>query len=259
MTSWFETDVPAALELMMDEGYEPRFRFSRAEQRRFVRYQNEHSLLRRDDSVLVELQWSVAPRYFAAPLDFEVMFERLDTLQVGWPGGADVPPEDLFLMLCIHGAKHLWERLAWVCDLHELGKIHRISWERLTARAERGGTAHALARGPPLEIFSAPNCRPRWPGASRRTAMCEPLRLEIERTLVGSRRRPLTASEIIVSSWRLRLGAARELRYVGRLGLTPTVGDWEFVSLPPRLAPLYYVIRPIRLFRQRVERSQRPT
>jgi hypothetical protein len=253
------SDVQAALELMMEEGYEPRFRFSKAEQRRFVRYQNEHPLVRRDVSVLVELQWSVAPRYFAAPLDLEVMFERLDTLRLG---GQEVPtfsPEDLFLMLCIHGAKHLWGRLAWVCDLHELGKHHGISWERLTARASSAGALRMLLLG---ALLSRDLLGSELPATMARSIEedrdVRAVGLEIERTLVGSRRHPLTTLEMQRLQLRLRLGIER-LRYVGRLGLTPTVGDWEFVSLPPRLAPLYYVIRPVRLLRQRMERSQRTT
>jgi hypothetical protein len=253
-------DVQAALALMIEEGYEPWFRFSEAEQRRFVRYQNEYSLLRRDDSVLVELQWSVAPRYFAAPLDLDVMFERLDPFRLG---GQEVPTfslEDLFLMLCIHGAKHLWGRLAWVCDLHELGKRHDISWEQLTARASSAGALRMVLLG---VLLSRDLLGSELPATMARSIEedrdVRAVGLEIERTLVGSRRRPLTASEMQRLQLRLRLGTIERLRYVARLGLTPTVGDWEFVSLPPRLAPLYYIIRPVRLLRQRAERSQRAT
>jgi hypothetical protein len=244
---------------MMEEGYEPHFRFSEAEQRRFIRYANEHSLLRRDDSV-IELQWNIAPRYFAPPLDLEVMFERLDSMTLG---GQDVPtfsPEDLLLMLCIHGAKHLWERLAWVCDLHELGKRHGISWEQLTARASSAGALRMLLLG---VLLSRDLLGSELPATITRSIEedrdVRAVGLEIERTLLGSRRRPLAASEMQLLQLRLRLGTIEKLRYVARLGLTPTVGDWQFVSLPPGLAPLYYVIRPVRLLRQRVIRSRRAT
>ena len=38
-----------------------------------------------------------------------------------------------------------------------------------------------------------------------------------------------------------------KVRYCIDLGLTLSVGDWQYVSLPDSLFPLYYLIRPFRL------------
>jgi hypothetical protein len=35
-----------------------------------------------------------------------------------------------------------------------------------------------------------------------------------------------------------------------RLAVEPSPEDWQFVALPPRLAPLYYLTRPARLLRK---------
>ena len=45
-------------------------------------------------------------------------------------------PEDLLLALCIHGSKHLWERLAWIADIAGLIESQpSLNWNELVNRA----------------------------------------------------------------------------------------------------------------------------
>ena len=45
-------------------------------------------------------------------------------------------PEDLLLILCIHGAKHAWDRLMWICDIAKLLQAHSgLDWERVLKKA----------------------------------------------------------------------------------------------------------------------------
>jgi hypothetical protein len=45
-------------------------------------------------------------------------------------------PEDLLIILCVHGSKHAWEQLKWVCDVAELLRAHdRLDWQQVFATA----------------------------------------------------------------------------------------------------------------------------
>jgi hypothetical protein len=44
-------------------------------------------------------------------------------------------------------------------------------------------------------------------------------------------------------------GPAAQARYAALLALEPDELDWAVVDLPPRLEPLYYLVRPYRLAR----------
>ncbi|MCA9471117.1 MAG: nucleotidyltransferase family protein [Nitrospira sp.] len=44
--------------------------------------------------------------------------------------------EELLLILCVHGSKHVWEELKWVCDVTELIRAQQIGWMRLLQLAE---------------------------------------------------------------------------------------------------------------------------
>ena len=67
--------------------------------------------------------------------------------------------EDLILFLYIHGAKHGWPLLSWICDL--AGLIHRgvgIGWSALLFRAEASQYRRALLLGLKLahELIGVP-------------------------------------------------------------------------------------------------------
>jgi hypothetical protein len=45
-------------------------------------------------------------------------------------------PEDLLIVLCVHGSKHVWESLKWVCDVAELLHSHQhLDWSRIFSSA----------------------------------------------------------------------------------------------------------------------------
>ncbi len=56
--------------------------------------------------------------------------------------------EDLLLILCVHGAKHRWDRLGWICDIAELIDSHRdLDWGRIIVQASRLGSGRILFLG----------------------------------------------------------------------------------------------------------------
>ena len=48
--------------------------------------------------------------------------------------------EDLLMVLCVHGSKHCWERLTWVCDVAEMVRANpELGWEGIL---DRSGALH---------------------------------------------------------------------------------------------------------------------
>jgi hypothetical protein len=51
-------------------------------------------------------------------------------------------------MLCVHGSKHLWERLIWVCDIAEVIRVHhQMDWDLLMQNASKTGAERMLLVG----------------------------------------------------------------------------------------------------------------
>jgi hypothetical protein len=91
------------------------------------------------------------------------MWQRLGAVTLLGRTVASFAPEDQLHLLTIHGSKHLWERLAWVCDI--AGILHAsaahaaapsmrgddgaaaLDWERLLGSAREAGSTRMLFLG----------------------------------------------------------------------------------------------------------------
>jgi hypothetical protein len=159
----------------------------------------------------------------------------------------------MLLSLCVHGSKHLWERLAWVCDVAEWVAAHPgLKWPELLARAERTGQQRMLFAGLRLaaELLDA-----HLPAAAA-TAMDADRavgRLAAQAKQVIFREPPRPPG--MMTSLRFNLLARRtwagKWNYLRHL-LTPTDADVRAFRVPRALQFAYYVARPFRLLRKRV-------
>jgi hypothetical protein len=123
---------------------------------RWLEYQ--HELRRQADDVVIELHWRLAPRSLTAGPSFEELWARRATLRLA---GSDVPvlgSEDLLVALCVHGSKHRWKRLEWICAVAELVRSTALDWDAVRERARRAKCSRMLRLGLTLvhDLFEAP-------------------------------------------------------------------------------------------------------
>ena len=144
--------VITAAHVLMNEKFISEFEPTAATQESFLNTQCE-MVLRRDDSILVEIHWAFAPRYFGINLCLEPIWERYDELPLDGLGFPTLLPADLFLALSIHGSKHCWNRLIWICDIAQiLRTYHDLNWDDILSKGRKLGIlriiylASALAR-----------------------------------------------------------------------------------------------------------------
>jgi Uncharacterised nucleotidyltransferase len=105
----------------------------------------DYVLARRDGKARVELHWRFLPAYF---FPFPLAWERLGEVSFAGAATHSLPPEDLLLLLCVHGTKHCWDRLQWICDVAELVRARQgIAWGPLREKAAALGGRRMLALG----------------------------------------------------------------------------------------------------------------
>lgn len=106
----------------------------------------QHTMVRDADRVRVELHWAFAPRYFRFGLNLEEL--AVEPSLLGHATIAAIAPPDLLLLLCVHGGRHLWTRLGWICDLAELVRARTDApWPVALGRATELGTRRMLLVG----------------------------------------------------------------------------------------------------------------
>src|SRR2546427_841220 len=241
-------DADRAERVLAAEGYRPLYGLTPEQEKVFRAATCESAFSRNGD--IVELHWAFGPRDFPLALEVEAVRTRLEPVAIGTTRMDTLCADDLLVVLCAHGAKHLWERLEWICDVAELlrstpgldldGGLERardLGVHRMVLLALR------LAR----DLLDAP-----LPDTVARRAQADAagarLAAQVQSAVFPHVPSP-PPDRAGLSPFPLRAPERwRDLpRYCARGRFTPTLGDWAWLRLPDALYPLYYVVRPIRL------------
>jgi hypothetical protein len=241
--------LPEARRLMMSQGYVPDLRVAPSQEAALVRNRYELLFTHPEDGRIIELQWAITPRYFAVALDLDGLWRRAERVSLGGAVVASLAPEDLLLVLCVHGAKHLWERLGWICDITELVRARPdLDWEDTFREARRVGAERILLLGLRLagDLLEAPIPLE----VAQRTqsdASLTPLVAQVRANLFLE---PAPTPGILETAL-FHLGARERWRdrlmYVLRFATSPNIEDWTLVQLPAGLSFLYLPLRAARL------------
>ncbi len=100
-----------------------------------------------DGQVLLEPHWHVEGRHLGFRFDIEGLWARLQRVSLGGREVNAVPPEDLLLVLCAHGSRHLWRRLSWMADVAELVRRTELDWDYVLREAEKTRSRRMLFLG----------------------------------------------------------------------------------------------------------------
>jgi hypothetical protein len=253
--------VPEALAVLEDDGYEAAYDLTPRQLRAVLATGHDRKLVKGDRSV-VEVQWAVADATNRLPRDVGPLIDRATTVEVA---GRQVPtlvPEDLVVVLAIHGSLHLWERLAWICDLAEALRLAAqagVDAAALVHLATGAGARRMLLLGVALiEQVLATVPLPGLLDLARTDRAVVALSDDLVPIILGDGPHRAPARTQLRLSMGLADRRADAYRKLWRSSVTPTVSDWKTVPLPDALWPLYYPVRLGRLATSYVIGDLRP-
>lgn len=241
-------DVLRARDLLLGEGYAPLPPLTDQQTAVLLRTQCNLPFTRERNRMVVEIHWTVSAPHFARPFATDDFWSRLVNGKLEAMDIKLLAPEDLLLALCIHGSKHLWERLAWICDIAGLiASQPPLDWKSVIDRATATGSERMLFLGLRLAV----------------DVLDAQLPADVNAQLDGDSKVPLLAEGVIrnlfvkssipsgVSGYfRFQLKARRRLRdkfnYL-RFTFTPTEEDLALLKLPRAFTFVYYLVRPFRM------------
>ena len=249
-------DFPRVRNAASELGYTPHLALSEKEERAYLKSGYECAFDGAAGPNLLEVQWAIQPRFYAVDLDMDALFQRGMTVSVAGQQMKTPCSEDLFLILAVHAAKHVWGRLVWLCDLAQLMTFPTLKWDVVGSQAKKLGVARILR----VTVHLAN----RLLGATIPAAVNENLLSDAETTPLAEEIQKYIGSdtEYNVESFayfrlmlRLRERRTDQLRFIRRLALTPGPSEWKAVRLPAPLFPFYRVVRLSRLAARLVYRS----
>jgi hypothetical protein len=158
-------------------------------------------------------------------------------------------PEDLLLMLCVHGSRHCWDKLEHLAGVAELAR-GTLDWPAVWRRADamhcRRMVAFALLLAHAL--FEAP--LPSEAATAWRSAPLRAMAREIVRDNQADAPPALGFTRLTTRDLRLKDTYTDRMRSVARAFTMATPDDWALVDLPGPLSAAYPLVRALRVARK---------
>ena len=195
----------------------------------------------------VDLHWSLLPGYFPSPFDEAELWATARTVPWGSIQLRTLAPEQQLMFLCAHGAKHLWARLGWLCDLARLIQVEKgIDWSEVFARAHKSHTTRMILLG----LLLAGNLLGvELPPAAAALVEADPQAHFMATTVLERLRSNRPATLVATATFCVRaLERNRQrARLIFGMFLQPTEAEYRVVQVPSSLYYVYYLFRPLRL------------
>jgi hypothetical protein len=201
---------------------------------------------------VVDLHWGLSPKTFHFALDSKDVINRSKTISIQGTSLRTFSSEDTILYLCFHGSKHYWSRLEWIGSLAEfIRSSNDIDWPTLMARANESQGRHMLTLGLLLaqELGRIDVPDPVLSSSAELNSLRK-YATEIQRGLFARGPEPLGSIERFRCNLRIMDRNRDAVSSLLRSIFVPTISDWQALTLPAALYPLYYLFRPLRLLKE---------
>jgi len=252
-------DVENAREVLIERGYEPSVMVIGANHDFQVesRYSERFD---RPESV-VELHWAFTNKDVAFPFNLEDLIPRLVEHSVVGRRALVFSPEDSLLILCVHGAKHSWDRLEWICGIASLiDGARQLDWDALIDRAIETHSSRRLHLGLALahDLYQV-RLPDRALGAIRGDELIPELARHVTLNIFDGQRNTVGTHSFgtldhDLFHWRLADRTGDRLRYAAYRMLNPSRPErWSTVKVGNRSIPLHALTRPFGLILKGVQ------
>jgi Uncharacterised nucleotidyltransferase len=220
-----QPDIRRATELMSAAGYTPGVPLSAID---VGKIPGQYLFSKADSKLIVELHNDCTLRYFPRRLPLEDFFARQVRVPLDGREAPALSVEDELVLICIHGAKHFWQRLMWIADVAALvSRQTDINWERVADSANAVGSGRMLHTGLRLasDLLKAP-LPDKVQAAVQADVTASRLAEQVCRWLPAAGSAPPGLFQRAAFRMRMRGGLISAPVYLLRLSFSPTEEDW---------------------------------
>ena len=241
-------DFSRCYEILMEAGFCPDFPVDRKQQNWLLRSDTEHTFNSAGD--ILEIHWAIAEKGVQQPLKTDQFLEQLLPVEFYGQPIYELSPENLLLMLCIHGTKHHWANLCWIADLGRFTQVYsHLDWSGILDKATQYGFYKIVCNSLYLsDLMCGVNFPQNVQDRYREAPDIEQFAVETIHSIKChlNNQIPQTGGDMKYYI-RSRERTRDRLYYIFDQAFVPKQVDWLTLSLPKFLYPLYYVFRPLRL------------
>jgi hypothetical protein len=198
----------------------------------------------------IEIHWELLSRNYAISWSTESLWKKKKNIPINHVPVPTLSYEDLLLYICVHGSKHLFERLEWICDIDRVVRVHNadIDWERVSQTAKNTGIYRMFLLGLALaqSFFTLP-----LPEEIRQEIKKDRMLTEIIQKIIilnfSTPKNKTVDTGYFILLLQMRERLSDQLRFSYQAFFAPQFNDFNYLPLPKYLHFLYPFVRLFRL------------
>jgi hypothetical protein len=251
-----QSDIISAIRLLREMGYQLEYNLNRSQEAAYIRFEHAFHFVHPTTAVIIELHWKLSHRNLSFGIDDVNLWQGVRAVSCLGRSVPALKPEDLFLYLCMHGAKHAWERLEWICCISEfINRVNGVDWDFVLAKARRLGGRRIVAMNLLLAAELYGNCRARslltlLPADKIALSLTSRVRAGLFRRKPDHHRREVQRHVFYLQTRERLLDRVRGIVFSCVRTPHPVSMDWQLFHVPTSLSFLYYLLRPVRIARE---------
>jgi len=242
--------------LLKKHGYERLLTLTPVQEKIWIKYAHDMGLIHKQKGVHFEMHWSFLDEDYPMQVDLETFWENTQEVKLNGHPIPTFSTENLLVYLCIHGSKHLWERIEWIKDIDLLIRKNEIDWEKVIKISEGTGFEKMIYLGFSLSAV----------------LLDTPLSKSIQNK-IDTYQQLETVSTFILESWdtakttfqkteailKLFPGNKERLLYLHKIILKPSFNEYWYIDLPKGMYWAYYLVRPYLLIKKYFTKQKNDT
>jgi hypothetical protein len=200
--------------------------------------------------ISIELHWQLFSNEFKTDFTVLPIDKNIQNIQISNHTLVSFRAEYLIIYLCIHGAKHNWERLEWLVDISKLIQTQKLDWQYIVNFVEKSKTQKIFFST--LHLVHSFFGTPLEKRIQEHTKKKDIIKLSHQfQDVIQNNFYSLSnnVKNLSHAQYKLLNGPKNKGFFILSL-FTPTQKDMQTIKLPKKLHSLYYLVRIYNLSRR---------
>ena len=245
-------DRRKVIDRMTERGYIPEIALNPKTEKTFFSHVNVIAFYHPVSYIRIEIHWELLSKNYAISWEEADLWQTQTSIEMNKHHISILSTEQLLLYLCVHSAKHLYERIEWICDIDRLTRANpNMDWETVSSEAAKLGVSRivhlSLALCETLFELKLPQIIKE---ESQKDKVMQKLKNTIIKQNFGHTSPFKKSYHYFILMWKMRNKLSDKLSFVFLGIFTPTIDDFLFMQLPNKLSFLYILLRPYRLIKK---------
>ncbi|WP_309498683.1 nucleotidyltransferase family protein [Sulfurovum sp.] len=244
------SDIALTTDLLMAQGYIPEIELGTDMKETLLDALTVIGFYKSKSNILIEVHWALLSKNYAIQWDEKALWSQAqESVSINNIAIRVLPCEEQLLYLCIHGAKHLFERLEWVCDIDRFIRANpNMDWPYLLSEAKKRGVQRMLFLGLALcQYFFRLQLPELFQTQIAQDKVLPKLISKVLRANFSETSQEGKNYDYFMLMWHMRENLSDKLRFTWYAFFAAQFDDFTFIRLPKQLAFLYPLVRQFRL------------